>query len=373
MFQRNTEVSSKPTSPDQRIDSHDVPSPRRYGANVPMKRSPVFDRVGRRKPESGEPGAAAIRPETTRDTTLFDEALLARLRRLVLLSRRSILYGIAGEHRSKRRGSSPEFSDFKSYSPGDDYRRIDWNIYGRLDEVFVRMSEISTELTVHLLIDSSASMDWRGDETSATKSWFARRLAGALGYVSLWHFDRIHVTPFGYDLGTTFGPVQGRSHITPMFRYLTNLPAQGETALPSCLSLYASRRRQPGVLYVISDLLSGEPEDLRVALRDLRTRGWETTIVHVIDPDELAPDRMLPLGAGGRRVSLDLIETETGTQLRITPTPEVLERYRELVDAWLVGIEQACAAEETEYVRLRTDASFESLVLARLYEAGVVR
>ena len=235
------------------------------------------------------------------------------------------------------------------------------------------MSEISTELTVHLLVDSSASMDWRGHETIASKSWFARRLAGALGYVSLWHFDRIYVTPFGISLGTTFGPVQGRSHITPMFRYLTDLPAQGETALPSCLSLYASRRRQPGVLFVISDLLSGTPEDLRVALRDLRTRGWETTIVHVIDPDELSPDGMLPLGAGGRRVSVDLIETETGEQLRVTPTDDVLANYRDQVTTWLDGVQQVCAAEEADYVRLRTDESFESLVLARLYEAGVVR
>ena len=291
----------------------------------------------------------------------------------MLLSRYSILHGIAGEHRSKRRGSSPEFSDFKSYSPGDDFRRIDWNIYGRLDEVFVRMSEISTELSVHVLIDTSESMNWRGTESLPTKSFFGRRLAGALGYVSLWHFDRYHVTPFSDRLGATFGPVQGRANIAPMLRYLTSMPTSGRTALPDAIARYASFRRQPGLIYVISDLLSGNPDDLEFALRNLRSRGWDTTIIHVVDPEELDPNRMLPLGESGRRASVDFIENETGEELRVTPDQDMLDRYRGLVQSWFGEVEQACVAQDATYLQLHTDSSFESLVLSRLYDAGVVR
>src|SRR5690349_23731851 len=111
------------------------------------------------------PSVAAVPDETP----LFDEALLARVRRLVLLSGRVRTEGLAGEHRSRRRGASPEFADFKNYSQGDDFRRIDWNTYGRLDNLFVRLSEVTTELSVHLLLDCSDSMDWRGDDQTTTK------------------------------------------------------------------------------------------------------------------------------------------------------------------------------------------------------------
>src|SRR3954451_7707845 len=146
---------------------------------------------------------------TVDDDTLFSEELLSRLRRLTLISRKSIAEGLAGEHRSRRRGSSPEFADFKSYSQGDDFRRIDWNIYSRLDELFVRLSEVTTEFTVHLLLDASNSMDWSGDPDLPTKFTYARRIAGSLSYVSLWHFDRVVIAPFGQSLGIPFGPSQG--------------------------------------------------------------------------------------------------------------------------------------------------------------------
>ena len=126
---------------------------------------------------------------------------LARLRRLSLLSGRARTEGLAGEHRSRRRGTSPEFADFKRYSQGDDFRRIDWNTYARLDGLFVRLSEVTTELSVHILLDSSASMDWSGEAQRLTKFTAARRLTGALAYVALWGFDRVTITPFSTTLG----------------------------------------------------------------------------------------------------------------------------------------------------------------------------
>jgi uncharacterized protein (DUF58 family) len=111
---------------------------------------------------------------------LLDERTLARLRRLSLVAGRARTEGLAGEHRSRRRGASPEFADFKRYSQGDDFRRIDWNTYARLDSLFVRLSEVTTELSVHFLLDSSASMDWRGNNDRPTKYAAARCLTGAL-------------------------------------------------------------------------------------------------------------------------------------------------------------------------------------------------
>jgi uncharacterized protein (DUF58 family) len=303
-------------------------------------------------------------------TSLFDEALLAQLRRLTLMSKRSVAEGLAGEHRSRRKGASPEFADFKSYSQGDDFRRIDWNIYSRLDEVFVRLSEVTTELSVHLLLDASNSMDWSSSPTLPTKYDYARRVAGALGYVALWHFDRLVIAPFGSELGKPFGPSQGRSQIMPMLQFLTAQPTLGTTNLADALKRYALAHRRPGILLIVSDLLSGEPSELQESLRFLRSRGWRVTIAHVIDAAELDP---VPQGDGSiRLMSVDYVDLEDGSRLRVTPTSDVLEQYREAAAAWRQEIERVCESEQCDYLALQSDWPLESVVLGLLYQRGLI-
>jgi uncharacterized protein (DUF58 family) len=303
---------------------------------------------------------------------IFTEELLARLRRLVLISRKSIAEGLAGEHRSRRRGSSPEFADFKSYSQGDDFRRIDWNIYGRLDEVFVRLSEVTTELSVHVLLDASNSMDWRSDDRLPTKFTYARRFAGSICYISLWHFDRVVISPFGTDFGQVFGPAQGHAHVQPMLRYLTQLQPLGATDLVSTLDRYVSARRRPGILVLVSDLLSGEPEELRDALRNLRSRGWQAIVAHIVDSAELSPVEIATDETTGRPSEAELVEVELGDRLRLIPTQQVLSRYETAIQQWLAEIEQACEEQDADYFRLETSWPFESIVLRLLHRHGVL-
>lgn len=323
--------------------------------------------------DRGDATATIDRPEPgDPDGPLFDEQLLAAFRRLVILSRQSIAEGLAGEHRSKRRGSSPEFADFKIYSQGDDFRRIDWNLYARLDEVFVRLSEITTELTVHVLIDASNSMNWRGHSGLPSKFRYGRQLAGALCYVSLWHFDRVVIAPFGQHLGQPFGPSQGRAHTVPMLRYLTELAPMGETDLPSAVEQYVRARRRPGLMLLISDLLSGEPEQLAERLRDLRARGWQTIVAHIVDEAELTPSRVTAGDFAGSTRPAELIDLESGQRLRIIPNEDVLARYEAAVSDWLLRIEAACIAEKADYVRLHTDWPFQSVILQLLYRRGLI-
>jgi uncharacterized protein (DUF58 family) len=306
------------------------------------------------------------------DDEIFSEELLARLRRLVLISRKSIAEGLAGEHRSRRRGSSPEFADFKSYSQGDDFRRIDWNIYGRLDEVFVRLSEVTTELSVHVLIDASNSMDWRSDERLPTKFTYARRFAGSICYISLWHFDRVVIVPFGTELAQPFGPAQGHAHVTPMLQYLSQLQSLGATDLVAMIDRYVRARRRPGILVLVSDLLSGEPAELGQALRNLRARGWQVIVAHVVDPAELAPAEIAADESTSRPVDSELVEVESGDRLRLTPTQQVLSRYEAAIQTWLAEVEQACEEEDADYFRLETGWPFESIVLRLLHQHGVL-
>lgn len=334
----------------------------------------VTERIARLNPfaRGGAEPAAVPAPDRMADPDgpLFDEELLGRLRRVALVSSHSIAEGLAGEHRSKRRGSSPEFADFKIYSQGDDFRRIDWNLYARLDDVFVRLSEVTTELTVHVLLDASDSMDWRGDEGRPSKFRYARQVAGSLCYVSLWHFDRVIVAPFGEDLAPAFGPAQGRAHVMPMLSFLSRQGTLGATDLPTAIERYVRARRRPGLMVVVSDLLSGEPEQLRERLRDLRARGWQTIVVHVVDDAELDPSDMG--GGGGRPQPTDLIDLESGERLRIVPGADVLARYGAAVAAWLAEIEEVCAAERADYVRLSTSWPFDTVVLNLLNRRGLL-
>jgi uncharacterized protein (DUF58 family) len=276
---------------------------------------------------------------------------------------------LAGEHRSRRRGASPEFADFKSYSPGDDFRRIDWNLYARLDTLFVRLSEVTTELPVHILLDASDSMDWCGNPATPTKFRMARQLAGSIGYVSLWHFDRVTISPFGAGFGQPFGPVEGRSRVASMLHYLTDCPTLGQTDIARALASYLHTHHNPGLLLLISDLLSGEPEELASRFRDYRARGWQIAVLHIVDEAELVP---APLFEGGADGPLELRDVESGEQLRIAPTATVLERYGTAVSDWLARVEAACEGERVDYVRLSTSWPVESVVLTMLHERGMV-
>lgn len=328
--------------------------------------SSVRDRFAGRAPGASAPEVA------TADDVVFDEELLARLRRLTLLSNRAISQGLAGEHRSKRRGSSPEFADFKSYSQGDDFRRIDWNIYSRLGELFVRLSEVTTELTVHMLLDTSGSMQWSGDPGRVTKFTYARRVAGSLGYVGLWHFDRLTITPFATQLEQPFGPSHGRSNIAPMLKFLTDLRAYGETSVAESIERYARARKRPGILIVLSDLLSGEPDEMRIALQLLRNRGWQTTVVQIVDPAERDPAGSFPAGAGGQALTIELVDLETNGRLKMTPNRAVLDQYGRAYDAWQRQVETVCETEQIPLVTLQTDWPFETLVLGLLAQRGMV-
>src|SRR3954453_18566539 len=190
-------------------------------------------------------------PIALRDDRLLSPELMASLQQLRITAPRVQRGTFAGEHRSRRRGSSPEFADFKSYSPGDDIRRVDWNLYARLDTLFVRVSEVTTDLTVHIVLDSSASMDWRSHASLPTKARYAKQLAAVLGYVTLWHFDRIRVSPFSMSMVKPLGPLSGRTRVSEMLDYLSRSASTETTGVAETLHRFSHLVSSPGMLIVI--------------------------------------------------------------------------------------------------------------------------
>lgn len=291
-------------------------------------------------------------------TVLFDEEFRQRLERLTLLSRRVLAQSLVGEHRSRHRTFAAEFADYRSYTQGDDFRHIDWNIYARMEAVFVRLSEANQDLTVHLLIDSSRSMEWG----EPAKFFYARRAAAALGYIALNRFDRLVATAFSDRLLATYGPTRGRGRILGLLDFLGELQPGAQTDIDAILQQYSLRTRRRGdLLVLISDLLP--PSGYQAGLRALLERGWQIVLVHLLDPRELDP---------ALRGDLELIDQETDDHLPLTLAPDVIERYKGLVAAWCAEAEIFCKRRGIDYLRVQTTWPFETLVLGYMEQRGLI-
>jgi len=311
-------------------------------------------------PASQSSTRPASHPSTLPPSHLFDESFLRKLERLAILSRRAMAGQLQGERRSPKRGQSVEFADFRPYTPGDDFRRIDWNAYARLERFFVKLFVEEEDLTVHLLVDISRSMDWG----QPNKLWYAVRAAGALGYVALAGLDRVTVTALGHEGNGAMGyfpPRRGKAGASALFSFLQTLVAGGRTDLAPRLRAYAAAATRPGPLLLFSDLLD---EGWADALRALASRGFEVTLLHILAPDEVNPD------LSG---DLKLLDAETGAQVEITADYEMLGRYRDGLAAWQEELRRFCGARGIHYVPVETSVPFEELLFASLRRRGVLR
>lgn len=293
----------------------------------------------------------------TETTALFEPAFLKQLDRLALLTRRNLAGQMQGERRSPRRGSSIEYADFKPYTTGDDFRQIDWNLYARLDKFFLKLFVAEEEITLHLLVDTSASMDWG----EPNKLQYAARAAGAMGYIALAGLDRACVLGFSGEKEQRVPAQRGRSGVIPLFKYLAGLQGGGKTALVDSCRRYVQSARSAGPLLLCSDLLDPNWEQ---ALRTLGKRPFEITLLHILAPDELNP----PLEG-----DLKLLDAEGGESLDISADLDLLQRYVERLHAWRGEVEAFCAARGINYIFVDTTQPLESLLLSVLRERQILR
>src|SRR3954468_14615397 len=159
---------------------------------------------------------------------LLTPELLRRLEQFQLLAARRAKSSARGERRSRARGQSVEFADYRNYVAGDDFRYIDWNLYGRLERLFLKLYEEERELPVSIFLDASESMTFG----TPRKFDFARQVAAAIGYVALCGFDRVSVTvfpdaPSEAAIRTPLKAVRGRRSALAFFQNLNKLTAQG--------------------------------------------------------------------------------------------------------------------------------------------------
>ena len=294
---------------------------------------------------------------------LLTPDLLRRLEQFQLLASRRAKSSARGERRSRARGQSVEFADYRNYSHGDDFRYIDWNLYGRLDRLFVKLYEEERELPVRIFLDASESMAF-GDPR---KFDFARQVAAAIGYVALCGFDRVSVLPFPEcpeeaAVRGALRAVRGRKSSLAFFQNLNQLGARGPADLNTALRRGALEARHAGVAVVLSDFL--DPAGYEPGLTALLGRGFQVNAVQVLAPDELQP---------ATYGDLRLVDAETGALQEVTFGRYRLKAYQQTVQRFCQRLREFCQARGAHYFMAPSDTPLEHLLLKQLRQAEVWR
>ena len=276
---------------------------------------------------------------------------LARLDKLRLVAKR-LSWGVArGEHPTIRKGYSLEFSDFRKYSHGDDLRYVDWNVYGRLERLLLKVFTAEEEITVYLLLDASLSMG-QGDPA---KLEFAKNVAAALGYIGLKTHDRVGAMGFAGDVGTQLPPARTRGQILSLFNFLEELSPAGRTDLEASMKTFTRLYPRPGLVVLFSDLL--DVAGCRAGLEELARKRHDVLLVHVLGEGE---NRLDPDG------DVSLVDVESDRERRVFLDGDLAERFHREVEAYFDDTRRFCESQAMDYRRTTSDVPFDDFVLRYL-------
>ena len=298
----------------------------------------------------GRPAAGALKrvAEDGAATGLLSEDLLRRVERLSLKIRRPLPGGPAGEHLGRGQGTSIEFADHRPYSPGDDYRRIDWNALARLDELTIRVTEPREDVGLYVILDCSSSMA-SGD---GAKARVARQLAAGLAYLGLNQLDVVRVYALGNGMVSRSPRFTGRKQAADVFRLLRGLPVVPSTDLGAGFAGFLADRPARGLVVVLSDLLIGS--DYRRGLRRVVQMGFEVALVHVLSEAELNP-RLTG--------DVELIDSETAETIKISMRLDTLSSYRRDIEWWQQDLAAFCRSLGARYVPAPAERGLETILL----------
>jgi uncharacterized protein (DUF58 family) len=303
------------------------------------------------------PRRRAPAPAAAGDEELFDEAFQKRLEYLALVSRRVFAGRTRAERRSRRAGAGVEFADYRSYYPGDDYRQIDWNVYGRVDRLMLRLYEQEEDLSVYLLLDCSASMQFG----TPRKLDYAKKLTAALAYVALNHLDRVSITALDEAVVERLAPTRGKNRIFTVFDFLRPLRPGGRTNLADALGTFVAQNKRRGVAILISDLY--DPAGFEEGINRLRYGRFEAHVIHVCDPTDADP-RL--------HGEVDIVDAETGESRQVTVTPRLLARYGEAHAAYVERVRSFCLRKRVGLSVIDTRTPVEEAMLRLLRHGGLV-
>jgi len=315
---------------------------------------------------------------------LVSTDLIAKLEPLDISSRKVFFGKAKGERRSKKRGESVEFSDHRPYVTGDDTRHIDWNIFGRLDKLFLKLFLEEEDLSLHVVIDCSESSDCG----EPSKFQFMQRAAMAISYVGLVNLNRVSATSMGgyvetpasagddaagggegrvaaglgQDVSSSIRDLRGRRRVHDLSRWLCGLRPAGSFSFREAAERIVMSRRGKGVMLVFSDFFF--KDGFEVGLKLLVGRGYDVYCIQVLSPQEVDP----PLTG-----DLRLKDVEDGDFAEVTISAPLLKRYKANLAAYCESLREFCSRRDMNLLTVKSDTPIDTLMLDYLRKRGVVK
>ncbi|MBN1345284.1 MAG: DUF58 domain-containing protein [Phycisphaerae bacterium] len=291
-------------------------------------------------------------------TELLDPAFMARLEQLDVVSRKIFAGKMKGDRKSKRKGESVEFADYRNYVVGDDLRFLDWNIYARLDRLFLKLFLEEEDLPVSILLDLSKSMDFG----EPNKALYAKRVAAALAYVALVNYNRVTICSYDDRLAGDLSGVRGRRLMHQVVAFLQDQRTGGPSNLAAACRQFAIRHKPRGVLVVLSDFF--DKSGFETGLRYLVRRDLDVYALQLLSPEEINPT------ISG---DLRLVDIEDADVAEVTVSRPLITRYKANLQAYCEALKSFCTRRDVMYLFASTEVPFDQLVLSYLRQRGLLR
>ncbi len=289
-----------------------------------------------------------MQPADEKARSFLEPAVLARLAAVPLMARKPMLGNVSGRHRSPHRGASVEFAEYRKYVPGDDLRRLHWRALGRTGRRYVKEFEADTNLRCCLVVDTSGSMRFGGSGGGLSKIDYARRVAGALGYLAVQQGDAVGLHCVADGVVQYLPPRRNPGHLAHVFDVVEAIEPKGPTRLVSALHELAETIPQRALVIVISDLFE-EPSQLRECFEHLRFRNHDLAAIHLMERQEVEFDFRRPTR---------FVDLEGGTSVLAEPV-EIADRYHKAIRQYLNDLRQAVLETGVDYHFTLLDQPYE--------------
>ncbi|MGE5609357.1 MAG: DUF58 domain-containing protein [Bacillota bacterium] len=294
---------------------------------------------------------------TDKKDALLTSEFMARLDQLDVMSRKLLAGKMKGERRSKRRGQSVEFADYRNYVVGDDLRFIDWNIYARLDRLFLKLFLEEEDLALYVLLDVTKSCDYGEPQ----KALYLKKVAAALGYIGLVNYNRVSISAMGNSVVAETGGLRGRTRVAQMLDFISKLEPAGAGNLAETCRRFALSHRQKGVCVVLSDFF--DKGGYEAGLRYLSGGKYDLFAIQILSPQEIDP----PLQG-----DLKLRDIEDGDMAEVSITQPLIKQYKANLNAYCLAVKDYLTRRGGTYLFASTAVPFDTLVLNYLRERGLL-
>lgn len=289
---------------------------------------------------------------------LLDDQFIKKLDGLYIRTESFIRGQGGGSRRSREKGSSIEFSDFREYVPGDDFRHIDWNAYARLGRLYIKLFMEEEKAPFTMFLDCSKSMDYGINN----KGYFAKRLCAALTYMALKNLDTVSIVGLNGDINTNLNNLSGKQSFLRSSDFIEGLSFYGDTKLYASISSYPYIKSGGGVSILFTDLFS--QDDYSQALKYLKYKKQQVILIHILSPEEISPPWQ---GA------ITLVDAEDGDAKDITITPRILDRYKKVLDDFINTAHRFCSGMGIYYIPVTSDTNLQNIIFNNLMDKGLVR